>query len=172
MRGTPGRHRTIESADRDIRALGFARQGFTYDQIAGQMGYRDKSGAYRAVQRGLRDAYREEADELIQMESERLNALRRLFERIAVTKHIIVATGSGRVARHPETGEPLLDDGPNIQAGLALLRVSESWRKLKGLDAPNRAKVEVVTRDMIEDEITRLEKELGNQASTDHPSPA
>jgi hypothetical protein len=164
-----GRRRTIADADRDIRALSLARQGLTYDQIARQMDYRDKSGAFRAVQRGLRDAYREEADPLIQMESERLQALRRLFERIAVTRHL-VTTASGKIAVHPDTGEPLLDDSPNIQAGLALLRVSESWRKLKGLDAPNRARVEVITRDMIEDEITRLEKELANPASTDHPS--
>jgi len=164
------RRRTLAAADKDIRALALARQGLTYDQIARQMDYRDKSGAYRAVQRGLRDAYREEADPLIQMEAERLQALRRLFERIAITRHL-VTSASGKIAVHPETGEPLVDDGPNIQAGLALLRVSESWRKLKGLDAPNRAKVEVVTRDMIEDEITRLEKELGNQASADHPSP-
>jgi hypothetical protein len=154
------RRRTVEDQDRDIRALDLARRGLTYDQIAQQMDYRDRSGAYRAVQRGLRDAFREEADQLTQMEAERLNSLRRLFERIAATRHLYAST-TGKVALHPQTGEPLIDDGPNLQAGLALLRVSESWRKLKGLDAPARTRTEVITRDMIEDEIRRLETELG-----------
>jgi hypothetical protein len=158
------RRRTTEDQDRDIRALEAARRGLTYDQIAQQMGYADRSGAYRAVQRGLRDAFREEADTLVQMEAERLNSLRRLFERIAATKHLMAST-TGKCAVHPETGEPLIDDGPNLQAGLALLRVSESWRKLKGLDAPARSRTEVITRDMIEDEITRLEVQLGKQPS-------
>jgi hypothetical protein len=160
---TMPRHRTTSDKDRDIRALGMARAGLTYDQIAGQMNYQDRSGAYRAVQRALRDAFREEASELIQLEAERLNSLRRLFERIAATKHLMAST-TGKIALHPETGDPLVDDGPNLQAGLALLRVSESWRKLKGLDAPSRTRTEVITRDMIEEEIARLENELGKQA--------
>jgi hypothetical protein len=153
------RRRTTADADRDIKALGYARQGLTYDQIASSMGYRDRSGAYRAVQRGLRDAYREEADELVQMEAERLQALRRLFERIAATKHY-AATPSGKIVVHPDTEEPLLDDGPALQAGLALLRVSESWRKLKGLDAPAKSRVEVITEDVVDAEIKRLNAEI------------
>jgi hypothetical protein len=159
------RRRTVEDQDRDIRALAMRRGGLNFDQIAKQMAYQDRSGAFRAVQRALKDAFREEADELIQLEAERLDGLRRLFERIAATKHYAVST-TGKAAVHPETGEVLVDDGPTLQAGLALLRVSESWRKLKGLDAPTRTRAEVITRDMIEEEITRLEQELGKQ---DHP---
>jgi hypothetical protein len=162
------RRRTTVDADRDIKALSLSRQGLTYDQIASTMGYRDRSGAFRAVQRGLRDAFREEADELVQMEAERLQALRRLFERIAATPHY-AATPSGKIVVHPDTDEPLLDDGPALQAGLALLRVSESWRKLKGLDAPAKSRVEVITEDVVDAEIKRLNAEIAEMDQAGKP---
>lgn len=158
------RRRTTADRDRDLRAVEFARRGLTYDQIAGQMGYKDPSGAWRAVQRGLTEAFREEAGALTQMEAERLNALRRLFERIAATKHYAVSLGSGKVIMDPANpGQPLTDDGPAMQAGLALLRVSESWRKLKGLDAPAKSRVEVIGEDAVDAEIKRLESEMATR---------
>lgn len=161
-----GRKRTIADHDRDVKAVELARRGLTYDQIGKEMGYRDRSGAFRAVQRGLRDAYREEADQLVAMEAERLNSLRRTFERVAATKHYAVAPG-GKIAVHPQTGEPLVDDGPVISAGVALLRVSESWRKLKGLDAP--AKHEVRTIDAIDARLIDLAEQVGPVGSPDAP---
>lgn len=165
-----GRRRTVADRDRDSRAVGLKRRGLTYEQIAGEMGYQDASGAWRAVQRGLADAFKEEASALTQLEMERLDALTRLFERIAATKHL-VTTPSGKIAENPATGEPLIDDGPALQAGLALLRVSESRRKLKGLDAPSRSRIEVITEDMVEAEIRRLEAEIGSR-SPDHSGTA
>ena len=159
-----GRKRTIADHDRDVTAVEHARRGLTYDQIAKAMGYRDKSGAYRAVQRGLRDAYREEADQLVAMEAERLNALRRTLERVAATRHYAVAPG-GKIAVHPQTGEPLADDGPVLQAAIGLLKVSESWRKLKGLDAP--AKHEVRTIDAIDARLLDLAGQVGPVGSAD-----
>lgn len=155
------RRRTATDRDRDLRAVELARRGLTYPQIAAQMEYRDPSGAWKAVQRGLTDAYREQADALTQLEMERLNSLTRLFERIIATRHYAVSLGSGRVVMdplHPE--EPLTDDGPALAAGLALLRVSESRRKLKGLDAPSRRQVEVITAETVEANIARLEAEV------------
>ena len=137
----------------------------TYDQIAAEMDYADPSGAWRAVQRALKDAFREEAPELLQMEADRLDALRRLFERIAATKHVHV-TASGKVAVHPETGNPLVDDGIVLQAGMALLRVSESFRRMKGLDAPAKSRVEVITEDVVDAELADLARRVAeNDAS-------
>jgi hypothetical protein len=155
------RRRTTADRDRDIRAVELARRGLTYDQIAAQMDYRDRSGAFRAVQRGLADAYRETADALTRLEMERLAALTRLFEKIIATRHYAVSLGAGRVVMDPRNPEqPLIDDGPALAAGLALLRVSESRRKLKGLDAPSRRQLEVITADTVEANISRLEAEL------------
>jgi hypothetical protein len=166
-----GYKRTVADQARDIRAMGFARDGLSYDQIATEMGYADRSGAFRAVQRGIRDAFREEATELVAMEAERLNALRRLFEEIAATKHVMVSMHSGKIVMDPEDGEtPLPDYGPRMQAGLALLRVSESWRKLKGLDAPTSKRVETIGPDTVEAEIKRLEAEMKARDDADHQS--
>jgi hypothetical protein len=165
------RHRTTADRDRDIKAVELARRGLTYDQIAAQMGYRDPSGAWKAVQRGLADAFREEASALTQLEMERLNALTRLFERIIATRHYLVSLGSGKVIRDPVTNEPIADDGPALQAGLALLRVSESRRKLRGLDAPARKQVEVIGEDAVDAAIARLEAEISAR-DRDHSGPA
>lgn len=162
-----GRKNSIADADRDIRAVGLRRQGWDYDRIAAEMGYADRSGAFRAVQRGVRNAFREDAVELTAMEGERLDALRRLFEEIAGTRSPMVSLHSGKIVYDPEDGTtPLVDNGLRMQAGLALLRVSESWRRLKGLDAPSKRRVEVIGEDTVDAEIRKLmaEAEAKNAA--------
>ena len=154
-----GRRRSIATREKDAKAVDLRRRGLTYDQIGAQLGCA-ASSAHEAVQRGLREALAEPAAELIQLESERLDALRRLFERITATKHYYAAASTGKVALHPVTQEPLLDDGPALQAGLALLRVSESYRKLKGLDAPARSRVEVITEDVVDAELADLARRV------------
>lgn len=155
------RRRSVATRENDIRAIDLRRRGLTYEQIATQLGFRAASSAYEAVQRGLAEAFRESAEALTQLEAERLDALRRLFERIAATKHYAVSLGSGKVIMDPANpGQPLTDDGPAMQAGLALLRVSESWRKLKGLDAPAKSRVEVISENTVDAEIKRLEDEM------------
>jgi hypothetical protein len=156
-----GRKRSIETRIRDAKAVELRRRGLSYEQIAGQLEFSAVSSAFEAVKRGLADTCAEENPVQAQMSMERLDALTRLFERIAATKHLVVSLGSGKVVMDPaRPGQPLTDDGPVMQAGLALLRVEESRRKLKGLDAPSRTRVEVITADVIESEIARLEGEL------------
>ena len=152
-----GRRRTIQTMERDAQAVELRRRHLNYRQIAAQMGYKDQSGAYLAVQRGLADTAREPADEVRQLEVERLDDIARGFQRIYATRHYVVAPG-GKVARHPDTGEPLIDDMPNMQAGLALLRTQERRARLLGLDAP--VKIEHITLDSIDNEIRRLELEM------------
>lgn len=165
----PGRTRSIADRERDLRAITLKRQGSTYDQIAAEMGYADYSGAYKAVQRGLQDACREEASELVAMEAERLDALRRMFEKIAATKHLVISLHSGKVVMDPMNPDvPLEDDAPVQSAGLALLKVSESWRKLKGLDAPARKPVEVCSEDAVDAAIKTLEAEMNARDAADH----
>jgi hypothetical protein len=163
------RRRAIETREQDAKAVEYRRRGLSYAQIATQLGFRAQSSAFEAVQRGLADGVREEAGPLTAMSMERLDALTRLFEKIAATKHYAVSLGSGKIVMDPQNpGQPLLDDGPALQAGLALLRVDESRRKLKGYDAPSRKQVEVITADMVESHIARLESEL----AANDPGPA
>ena len=137
------RRRSVATMERDAQALELFHRGLTYRQIAAQLGWKNQASAHEAVRRAIADGYRLASSEAIRVEEERLDALVRAFGRVMATRHY--ATGaSGRVATHPETGDPLVDDGPVIQAGLALLRVSESRRKLLGLDKPVRHEVRTI----------------------------
>jgi hypothetical protein len=148
---------TIADADRDLRAMDLARQGLTDTQIAAEMGYADRSGAFRARQRGIRNAFREEVPEMVVMEAERLNALRRLFEEIAASRTPLVSLHSGKVVMDPSDGvTPMVDNALRMQAGLALLRVSERWCRMKGLDAPSKRRVETIAEDTVDAEIKKL----------------
>ena len=60
-------------------------------------------------------------------------------------------------------GEPLVDDTPVIQAGLALLRVMERRAKYLGLDAPTKSRVEVITEDVVDAEMAVLAASGGGQ---------
>ena len=150
---------SIADADRDLKAVSLRRRGLDYDAIAAEMGYADRSGAFRAVQRGIRNAFREEVPEMVMMEAERLNALRRLFEGIVVARAPLVSMHSGKIVTDPATGEPLVDNALRMQAGLALLRVNERWCRMKGLDAPSKKRVEVIGEDTVDAEIKKLMKE-------------
>jgi hypothetical protein len=158
------RRRSIETRERDAQAVEYRRNHLSYPQIAAALGYKTNAGAYQAVQRGLADMHREPADEVRQLEVERLDAIARGFQRVFATRHYVVAPG-GKVVRNPDTGELLIDPMPNMQAGLALLRVQERRAKYLGLDAP--VKVEHITLDSIENEIRRLELEMGRTRHDD-----
>lgn len=151
------RSRTLASRERDLRALDYRRRGLTYEQIAGQMGWRSVSTAHDAVQRALADTAREGAEEVRAIEAGRLDDLTRILTRVVASRHYMVAP-SGRLVRDPITNEPLADHGPVMQAVAGLLRISERRSKLLGLDAPTRH--EVVTLDVIDAEIARLSAQL------------
>ena len=70
-------------------------------------------------------------------------------------------------------GEPLVDDGPVITAGLALLRVMERRAKYLGLDAPVKSRVEVITEDVIDAELAALARQVAeNDARAAHTGTA
>ncbi len=166
------RQRSIEVRERDAQAVELRRRHLNYRQIAKELGWASPNAAYKAVQRGLTDTQAEANDEVRQMELDRLDDIARGFQRVFATKHYVVSVGSGRVVMDPrQPGQPLVDDGPVITAGIALLRVMERRAKYLGLDAPARARIEVVTSDMIEEEIMRLEAEIASNDPA-HTGPA
>jgi hypothetical protein len=151
------RRRSAETMERDAEALALFRDGLSYRQIAGKLGWRNQASAFQAVRRAIADHHLLSSPEKRGLEEERLDSLVRLFDRVARSEHLAFSS-SGSVVLHPETGTPLIDDAPVVQAGLALLRVSESRRKLRGLDAPRQ--VEVRTIDEIDARLLRLADEM------------
>ena len=91
------------------------RDGATFKQIAEALGYKGPSSAYRAVMSALRRTQQEPADELRRLELERLDEALRAI--------------AGRVRQG------------NLAAIDRWIRISESRRRLLGLDAPTRTEV-------------------------------
>ena len=156
------------AAEKHRRAVELRNEhGLTYQEIADELGYADKKSAWNAVWRQLRREAKAPAEAMIQAETERLllelerldteedrlDALIAPVTKVLTTKHITVS--NGRVILHPATEEPLEDDGPVLQAVDRLTRlsaerraiseqrrrVSESLRKLLGLDAAQKVDV-------------------------------
>lgn len=136
-----GRNRytaTLDGAEKRAAAARLRSKGWTYGRIAEELGFADKASAYNAVQKVLKETVQEAGDELRQMERERLDHLSEAAWAVLERQHVIVS--NGRVV--DLNGAPLPDDGPVLQAIDRLLRISESRRKLEGLDAPSRVSVE------------------------------
>lgn len=151
-----GRRRSPATAEKDLRVLELRRRGLSYPQIAAEMGC-SLSSAYDSVQRALADTAREATQEVRLIEAQRLDDLTRTLNRVLVTRHYVV-TQSGKLAVHPETGQPLIDDGPVMQAVGGLVRISERRAKLLGLDAP--VKHEVRNIDAVDARLLDLADEM------------
>lgn len=148
--------RTIDNAERDAQAARLMTMAFDYGEIAQQMGYADRSGAFRAVQRALLATVAEPAAHLRVIEVARLDiALRKAWD-VMCARHIVV--NQGRVVCDPDSGEPLTDHGPVLAAINTVIKISESRRKLLGLDAPTRH--EVITPEQIEAAVIELSAQL------------
>lgn len=168
-----GRGRYIrrdDTAQRDAEAVRLRVEGHTYQHIADQLGYNDRSDARKAVEGALTASIREHADELRQMELIRLDSL--WLEAMKVLHAAHVTVSNGKVVTVEKDGEkvPVPDDAPVLQAIDRLLKIMERRSKLLGLDAP--AKVEVMSLDRIDQAIADLERELGErEAGEAAPSP-
>lgn len=121
-----------KSADTTARALELKAKNYTYREIAAELGIA-VSSAYEAVQRGLRrtvapavEAYRDE-------EADRLEQLRREALELLLTEKFEVS--AGRVTDQEDLGH-------KIAALQMLLKISESTRKLHGLDSAAKVTVD------------------------------
>lgn len=150
------RRREPAQVERDARAVEHRRNGLTYRQIAAALGFSSMASAYDAVQRGLTDTVAETNDEVRRLELDRLDHLARAALKVLAKPHLVVS--QGRVAKHPETGEPLIDSGPVLSAIDRLLNIQARRAKLLGLDSPT--KVEMISLDAVDAEIRKLEQEL------------
>lgn len=183
-RGGNGRFaRTLETAQKDAEAVALRSKGWTFQRIADELGLADKASAYHAVQRAFADVPYEAVDEARRLDLERIDRL--IDQAWAVMEREHVAYSNGQVVRQ-RTGdverdddgferlddkgktipvyEPVMDDGPVLQAIDRIRSLLERRAKIIGYDAPVRSRVEVITHDMVEDAIVQLEAELAERA--------
>lgn len=145
--------RTLEGAQRDAEACRLRVAGKTYQEIADELGYGNKGDAHKGVQRALADTMREPADELRALSVARAEERYLLARGIANKNHY--AHGNGKLVY--KDGEPLLDDGPKLQALDRMERSADAIAKLRGLYAPQ--KFENLSLEAVQAEIARLEAE-------------
>ncbi|WLW55564.1 hypothetical protein [Streptomyces sp. YU58] len=101
------------------------------------------STVHGIIDRGRRDLLTPGAEALRQMEADRLDDARRAASGVRARVHYVVQ--GGKVVKDDD-GKPLRDDGPVLKANEQLVRISESWRKLFGLDAPEQLNIALAKR--------------------------
>ena len=151
---------TLEDAQNAMQAAEMRSRSMTYPQIAAELGIA-LSTAYDRVQRGFAQIPSDEAKQQKSLELAKLDRIEAHLLGVMERDHIKV--DHGKVIRHDETDLPILDDGPGVQAAGSLLRVQERRSRLMGLDAPTRATVQVITEDLVDEEISRLESQLAER---------
>lgn len=67
--------RRVKATERQRQALELRKAGASFEAIADRLGYGSKSGAYQAVMSAIKRTLREPADEVRELEEQRLDAL-------------------------------------------------------------------------------------------------
>ena len=138
----PPTERQLDTAITDRMAAELRRDGKTYRQIADAMGWASTASAYGAVKRALREVVREAGAEVLAFEVERLDQL------VDDVRTIMKTTDS---------------DMTKLMCVDRLTKLSETRRKLLGVDAPT--KVEARITDSVDAQIEQLAYELGQVES-------
>jgi len=125
-----------DTAARDAEAARLRGRGLGYRQIAAELGI-DVHTAHDAVQRALQAIRAEGAAEARTLELERLDMAQAAVMRALEAKHFTV--NQGRLIYLGD--DPLPDWGPVLAAVDRLVKISESRRKLLGLDAEQKVSV-------------------------------
>lgn len=120
------------------RACELAAQGLTYRAIAAEMGV-DVHTAYGYVQDALKATLKEPAENLVRLESERIDFLYSRALEILERSHVTVSHGK---VICDDTGQPIPDDGPKLAAIREMRTLRESFRKLRGLDSPSKVSID------------------------------
>jgi hypothetical protein len=150
--------RSLETVAQDQRAAELRSASLTYAQIGEQLGI-SVTAAYESVQRGFVLVPTEDVVAAKAAELAKLDRIERHLLGVMTREHVRV--DHGHVVM--DEGRPVLDDGPGVQAALGLLRVQERRARLCGLDEPAKFRVGVVTEDMVDAEIRRLEEKLASE---------
>ena len=138
------------TARRDAEALAFKARGWTYDRIATEMGYSDRSGARKAVERSMANSVRETTEAAKTLLIADLEAAKQAVWAVLEANHLVIS--EGRVVTLD--GDPIPDDEPVLKAVDRLVKIDQELAKIYGAYAP--AKHEVRTIDAIDARLFEL----------------
>ncbi len=114
---------TLQTTEKRADAIRLRITGLSYEQIAGELGYANRSAAFKAVEAGRREILTEPAEELVNLESIRLDAM--LWNASQVLE---AAKADG-------------DSELVLKALDRQLRISDARCRLLGLNAPARTDI-------------------------------
>lgn len=154
----------LDTAERDAEACRMVEQGYRYEEIAKALGFANRAGAHRAVERALTRTVQEPADAVRKIHLARLQEMYRTAREIMLKNHIAVQNGKVVYLDGTDgTRAPVADDMPKLAAIDRMLRVLEREAKLLGLDAAKQ--VEIITLDAIQKEIMEIEARMAERAT-------
>ena len=130
-RGPKVDQRIIDARERQREALALRKRSLTYDEIARQLGYNSPAGAQKAVRRAIAEIPKERADELRQLECEKLDALERAWMDLALGPRTFV---------NEDTGEEQIVT-IHKDAAQVVLKTIDQRTKLLGLARPSKHEV-------------------------------
>lgn len=132
---SPSNARRLSARDKEIAALNLRRKGYSYRQIAAELGCHEDT-IYHSVKRALAKLcaeIKESAEEVRRLEIERYDGFLKALQ-------------------------PAIEDG-DVKAISTALRISEARRKLLGLDIPVKHEVEIKSQ-LPEDQLAQVQAEL------------
>lgn len=164
VRDGNGRHiRTLPQVERDAWAAQQRGLGRSYRAIAADLGIA-VSSCHEAVQRAFRDTLKEPAEQARAVELARLEDAHDAALAVLLREHVTVSHGKVITIKDDQGNDvPLIDDAPVLQAIDRIRALSESRRKLLGLDAPSRVSIDA---EHLGQEVADLLNAL-TQAATD-----
>lgn len=152
-------------AARRSKLVEYRRRKVPYAAFYEELGYTSVDVARRDFARALEESIAAQHASVEVYREEQLVELDYLAEeahKILRARHYVV-TQAGKIVDDPDTGQPMLDDGPVLAAIDRLVKILDRVAKLRGLDAPQ--KLEVMTIDAIEAAITDLNAQLAFAAA-------
>lgn len=129
-------------------------------------GLPDTSRVATAIRAHLASMYRFTVDEMKVIELQSLDELEYRLWKLLDGQHVVIS--QGRIVRD-ENGDPVPDSRFILETADRIQKVKDQRAKMMGLYAP--AKIEVISIDRIEQEISKLEQQL-LQAELPAPSPS
>lgn len=140
--------RAAQAARRD-EAVRLAASGHTYVQVAAALGYNSPQAAHKAVKAALAERLKRQdlaVDELRAKHTALLDEALREAHRIMNSEHL--AHSAGRIVQKEVEQEDgsvklvdVIDHGPVLAAADRIVKISESQRKLWGIDAPAKSEI-------------------------------
>lgn len=134
--------RSNAEVEHDAAAAALRGRGLSYRAIAAQLDT-SVATAHDRVQRAFRDTLSEPADQARAVELARLEDAHDAALAVLLREHLTVSHGKVITIKNDDGDTvPLIDDAPVLQAVDRIRALSESRRKLLGLDAPSRVSVD------------------------------